>query len=115
MPHKEILSWPGWIEEIAEQDPCLGRMIREAVVAHDAAVNAGADKKTASKRCRDAFKSAAMTLDVLQRGAVRPNTDAAWKKASDALRKFTQALDCAAPQQQFAGLRKKARGDHRPR
>jgi hypothetical protein len=80
---------------LTAQDPCLDRVVKEAAVARDAALDAGASSKHAPKACRKTFDSADQTFDTLRLGKVKPNTDAAWKRASDALRKFTEALDCA--------------------
>jgi len=93
MPHKYV-EWDKWIEDIAAVDPCLGRIVIEAVVARDAAEKAGAAHGESPKKCRKAFESADRTLDSVRLGVVSPNTDAAWKRATDALRKFTAVLDC---------------------
>ncbi len=42
MPHRENVTWAAWIEALSEQDPCLGRIVKEAVVDQDAALHAGA-------------------------------------------------------------------------
>jgi hypothetical protein len=91
MPHSTRIKWPSWVDELADLDPCLGRVVREAVVAQDAALSAGAKKV-----CPKAYAAAEQTLNALRYGKVRPHTDAAWKKAADALRKFTEVLDCTA-------------------
>ena len=106
MPHKERVEWPAWIQDVAKADPCLGRVVKEAEVARDAAEGAGAARKSAPKACRGAYTSGVETFDSIRYGKVQAGTDAAWKRAADALRKFTEALDCASP----PTTRKKATG-----
>lgn len=112
MPHRENVTWAAWIEALSEQDPCLGRIVKEAVVAQDAALHAGAGRAGSTRACRRAFESAEQTLDTIRLGRISPGTDRAWKRAADALRKFTTALDCstgpaAAPE--LSGLKNSAR------
>ena len=96
MPRRYI-TWDPWVDALAVQDPCLGRVVREAIVAREAAMMAGAASRGSPRRCRRAFDSAEKTLDTIRLGRLQPNTDPARKRASDALRKFTDALECAAP------------------
>jgi phage tail tube protein FII len=93
MPHRDVTFDP-WIENIRQEDSCLGRILIEAVVMKDAAVKAGAASRRASKKCFKKFESAETTLETIRTGKIKPNTDIAWKRASDALRKFTEALEC---------------------
>jgi hypothetical protein len=101
MPHKEVAFKP-WVQEISAVDQCLGRIVKEAMVARDAAVEAGAATKGASRKCRAVFNSAENTIAAVRDGRIKPGSDAAWKRATDALRKYTSALDCADPR--AAGL-----------
>lgn len=96
MPHRYV-SWDPWVEMLTAQDSCLGRIVREAIVARDAAMSSGATSPGTSRRCRKAFDSAEKTLNTLRLGKIRPNTDVAWKRACDTLRKFIEALECTAP------------------
>lgn len=95
MPHRGNVTWAAWIDALSEQDPCLGRIVKEAVVVQDAALHAGAKSTGATRACRRAFESAEQTLDTIRLGRIAPGTDRAWKRAADALRKFTTALDCS--------------------
>lgn len=101
MPHKAVIFEP-WVESISAADRCLGRIVKEAAVARDAAIDAGATRKTAPKKCRAIFVSAETTFEALKDGRIKPGKDAAWKRATDALRKYTNALDCSDPR--AAGL-----------
>jgi hypothetical protein len=94
MPHKKIetivgLGVPAWMEEL---DPCLYNVVLEAIVARHAAERAGAMKYAG---CRAAIESADVTLDMIADG--RTTGTAACKKAVDAVRKYTQALEGAMP------------------
>lgn len=104
MPHREDVVYAPWVNELWEQDPCLGRIVIEAVVARQAALKAGANKPEAPRSCRRAFESAETTLDAVRLGKVAPGTDAAWRRASDALRKYTTSLDCAAAPPSLSGI-----------
>ncbi len=90
MPHKLILDWPEWVSEI--KDHCLKDVVREVIVAHDKAVEAGAARY---KNCRNALKSGEKTIEQIRYGRVTGLT--ACKTAADALRKLTSALECAEP------------------
>jgi hypothetical protein len=94
MPHH--VTWAPWVNAIVARDPGLGRIVCEAVVAREAALGSGAGESGASPCCRRAFESAEKTLDTLRVGKIRANTDAARRCASDALRKFMEALDLTA-------------------
>jgi hypothetical protein len=89
MPHKKVLGVPAWVEEL---DPCLQNIIVEALVARRAAELAGAMKHAG---CRAALESADLTLDMIADG--RATGTIACKKAADALRKYTQALEGMMP------------------
>ncbi|MBI5487104.1 MAG: hypothetical protein HY905_07205 [Deltaproteobacteria bacterium] len=104
MPHRTHITWAPWVNDISDQEPCLGRIVKEAAVAREAAEKAGA--RTGSPRCRKAFESAEKILDAIRLGRLRPNTAAARKSASEALEKFIKALDCTAA----APARRGARG-----
>jgi hypothetical protein len=96
MPHRTVRFAP-WVEDLSEIDPCLGRIVKEAEVARDAALEAGAATVRAPRSCRAVFRAGETTIAALRDGRVAPGTPAAWKRATDAVRKFTQALDCVAP------------------
>jgi hypothetical protein len=95
MPHRYV-TWAPWVDAIVARDPALGRIVCEAVVAREAALGSGAGGSGASPRCRRAFERAENTLDMLRVGKIQANTDAARRCASDALRKFMDALDLTA-------------------
>lgn len=94
MPHKHVRFDP-WVQALVSADLRLGQIVIEAVVTQAAALDAGAASRSAPGSCRAKFANAETTLAALQDGRVRPRTNAAWKQASDALRKYTQALECA--------------------
>lgn len=96
MPHK-IITYDKWVEDIANTDPCLGRIVKEAVFTREAAIEAGAARKTAPKSCRKMFNTAETTIDAIRDGRLPAGEAASCKRASDALRKFTQALEYAVP------------------
>ena len=83
MPHKKTVSMPAWVQELAEDDLCLYTTVVEAIVARSFAVTCGASKK--------ALRAADLTLDQIADGRVWGAV--AWKKAADALRKYTQAAE----------------------
>jgi hypothetical protein len=94
---RRYITWDPWVDALAVQDPCLGRVVHEAVVVREAAMMAGAASRGSPRRCRTAFDSAGKILDAVRLGRIEPNTDTEWTRASEALRKFNEALECAAP------------------
>lgn len=91
MPHKNFkLRAPKWVDELG--DPCLQTVVVEALVARDFAEKYGAEKHP---DCAAVFRSADTTLAQVADGRV--TGDLAWRKASDALRKYTTAGECAHP------------------
>lgn len=90
MPHKRRnVSFPKWIDDI--DDDCLRVILEEAVVARRRVIRAGSD----NPRCRGAFRSAEATMDQLEYGRIRGAQ--AHKRATDAVRKYATALECATP------------------
>ena len=92
MPTRYV-EWAPWVDDLCARDPRLGRIIRDAVLAREVAVRAGAASPTASKRCRDTFERGEKALDLLRLGQVEPNTPAARRRAHEAAARFCQALE----------------------
>jgi hypothetical protein len=92
MPHKPIgkLSVPSWIKAI--ENDCLRELLVEVFVAQFHAEEDGARNHP---QCKAALKSAETTLQMIADGRVTGKQ--AWKKATDALRKFNTARECAKP------------------
>jgi hypothetical protein len=92
VPHKEVdpNRIPDWVGQI--EDDCLASLMMEVLVARHKAIEDGANHKLA---CRGHFRSAEATLEQLQYGRLKGRD--AWKKASDALRKYSVARECAHP------------------
>ena len=111
MPHKQVY-FEGWIQQIADQDPCLGRILKEAAVVRDAAIECGMGERGTPKEAESKFEAAEDTFAALRDGRVGPHTDRGWKRAADALRKYTEALD-ALPARMVR--RKRASAHHRAR
>jgi hypothetical protein len=111
MPHKVVL-FPSWIQDVTDQDPCLGRILKEAAVVRDAAIECGIAERGAPREATSKFEAAEDTFAALRDGRVGPHTDRGWKRAADALRKFTEALD-ALPARM--ARRKRASAHHRAR
>jgi hypothetical protein len=61
------ITWDPWVDALAVQDPCLGRVVREAIVAREAAMMAGAASRGSPRRCRTAFDIAEKILDATSR------------------------------------------------
>ena len=89
-PRKRKIPWPAWVNAL--DDMCLREGVREALTARETALSLGANKK---QGCVGAFRSAETTLDQIEFGRV--TGQAACKKAAVALRKYTNAVDCAVP------------------
>jgi hypothetical protein len=92
VPHKKVYrkDLPDWLDTL--DDPCLETTVVEAIVARREAVRDGAENYPA---CKAALRSGDLTLDTIASGRVRGK--AAWKKAADALRKYTSAGECVRP------------------
>ena len=90
MPHKNFLKYPKWVEDL--DDECLKTGVIEALVARQSAIVHGALENRA---CKAVFSAAEATLDKIRDGSV--TGEVAWKKADDALQKYTTARECAAP------------------
>ena len=97
MPHKyiekSILNPPQWLEAMRADDPCLFQMLSEALVARDHAIEAGAQR---DPRSHAALRAGDATIDQIAFG--RYKSPVACRKAADALRKYTQALDAMFPE-----------------
>ena len=85
----EILRLPEWLEAI--DDVCLRRTLSEALIARGEAVQFGAMQK---RRAKGEIASGDRTVEQIASG--RYTGEAACKRAADALRKYTHALDLAA-------------------
>ena len=91
------VTWAPWIDALDDQDPDLGRLVREAVVMREAPIGAGVAGSRVSPRCRRAFDRAEKFLDVLRIGSVPLSTSDATRRASEALRRYEEALERASP------------------
>lgn len=91
MPAKtKNIIWPEWVEGI--QDTCLQETVREALVARDVAVRAGALQHRA---CRAVLAAADATLEQIELGKVGGKV--ACRKAAVAVRKYSTAVECVHP------------------
>jgi hypothetical protein len=95
MPHKKTLSLPAWVDKL--DDTCLETTVIEALVARDYAIRMGAERH---KPCKSMLRAADATLDQIADGRIVGRL--AWKRAADALRKYTSAAECAHPSHQRA-------------
>lgn len=106
MPRKPKyeLQYPEWVKAL--RDPCLKSVVKEALSARDFATDAGAERY---KTCAKLLRVGDTILRSIEDG--RATGPAAWKKAADALRKYTVALECAHP---TARRRQQGRQHHAP-
>lgn len=101
MPHRPIdvvLQPPAWVERL--EDSCLQQTVIEALVARWTAIKNGAEHHRA---CKAALVSGKTILENIATGRV--TGELACKRAADALRKFTTAVECAHPTAQRSDLR----------
>ena len=92
VPHKPVdkeLDMPDWLELI--EGHCLQEILIEALVARACAVRNNAES---NPRANTALVAGDKTIDQIAQGRYKGRL--ACKKAADALRKFTQALNYTA-------------------
>jgi hypothetical protein len=82
-----------WLEKIGEGDACLYQNVLEAMTARHYAVQAGAEQHAP---CASILRKADAILAAVEDG--RATGQVAWRKATDALRKYTVAMGCAEHQ-----------------
>jgi hypothetical protein len=91
MPHKKNLPMPTWVDRL--DDRCLETAVVEALVARRSAIRQGAERS--GPACRAALRAGDATLERIADGSIKG--ELAWKRAADALRKYTTAAECAMP------------------
>jgi len=98
--HKLDLNIPEWVDRLPGEEKCVWENVVEALVARRAAIKAGAES---NKACNAALRAGDATLERLSEG--RKGNRSAAKQATDALRKYVVAQECAAPTaRSFRGL-----------
>ena len=94
VPHKQGIVIPDWILELSEEDDCLGEVLGEAWFAQQKALVAIEDRgNEAPRTCVAEMQSAEIIMENIRDGRV-PQGELV-EKATQALRKFATARQCA--------------------